>query len=170
MIDNKYLYNYNYFRQSREFQTNPKRINKLVKKILEYNPKSVLDVGCGLAGVVMELRKRKIDAIGCDFSPELEKIWGFKKYLDIADARELPYLDDRFDLVFSSDFFEHIYEEDIDKVASEMKRVGRKVIAFVADDLGKSISQRQRQYHVTHKPIDYWKDRLVGIDVFSSHL
>lgn len=169
MPDNRHLYTYNYFHQSKNFQLKPERTKKLVDKILEYSPRSVLDVGCGLAAVVNELRKISIDAIGCDFAPPLEKLWGYKKYLDTADARKLPYLDNKFDLVFSSDFFEHVDEEDIDQVASEMKRVGKKVIAFIADDNDVYLNARQRGLHVTHKPLSWWKNKLKDVEVFSSH-
>ena len=49
-----------------------------------------------------------------------------------------------------------------------MKRVGNRVITFVADDR-RSINARQRELHVTHKPLDWWKEKLKGIEVFSSH-
>lgn len=169
MNDHRHLYNYNYFHQSKDFQLKPERTEALVEKILEYSPEIVLDVGCGLGAIVNELTKKGIVATGVDFAPDLEKIWGKKLNFLIADARELPFNDNSFDLVFSSDFFEHIDEEDIDKVSGEMQRVGKKVIAFIADDNGVYLNARQRQLHVTHKPLIWWQEKLAGIEVFSSH-
>jgi hypothetical protein len=73
-------------------------------------------------------------------------------------------------VVFSSDFFEHLEEKDIDKVASEMKRVGKLVIAFVADDKGTTLTKRQQQFHLTHKLMSWWMDKLGDIQVYSSHI
>lgn len=172
MKDNRHLYTYNYFHQSKNFQLNPERTRKLIKKVMESEPKSVLDVGCGLGSVVNELIEKGINAVGVDFAPDLQKIWGknYQKHFFIADARSLSsYIKTKSDVVFSSDFFEHIDEEDIDKVAREMKKVGKKVIAFVADDIGGELNARQRSLHVTHKPLPWWEQKLRGIDVYSSH-
>lgn len=163
----KDLYNKKYFKASFGFQADPKRIARFVETIDKYNPTNVLDVGCGIGSLVRALD----NATGVDFSPDLkERFWNNDPRFIEAEATGLPFQDDSFDLVFSSDFFEHIKEENIDKVASEMKRVGKRVITFVADDIGEKLSYRQRLYHVTHKPLSWWKDRLVGIEVFSSHL
>ena len=171
MKDNRHLYNYNYFHQSKNFQTHPERTKRLVEKILEYDPNSVLDVGTGLGAVVNELLNRNVIARGIDFAPILKKIWGknHNVIFFIQDSRNIDFPDNSFDLVFSSDFFEHIDEEDIDKIANEMKRVGNKVITFVADDLGGKLNRRQREFHPTHKSLDWWKEKLRGIEVFSSH-
>lgn len=164
---NKDLYNKKYFKASLGFQANPKRIAKFVELINSYNPTNVLDVGCGIGSLVRSLD----NATGVDFSPDLrEQFWGNDPRFIEAEATRLPFQDNSVDLVFSSDFFEHIPEEDIDKVASEMIRVGGKVITFVADDIGENLSYRQRLYHITHKPLSWWKDRLQGIEVYSSHI
>lgn len=168
-MDNKHLYNYNYYHQSKNFQTKPERTEKLVEEILKYNPRNVLDVGCGLGAVVNELNERRVRAWGIDFSEDLVDIWHGGPFL-YMDAKDMSFWNNReFDLVVSSDFFEHIYEQDIDTVALEMKRVGEKVIAFVADDTGEYLNARQRELHVTHKPLSWWKEKLKGIEVFSSH-
>ena len=173
MKDNRHLYTYKYFHQSKDFQLKPERIKKIIKKIMEHdNPHFILDVGCGLGAVVNELRGMGKQAEGVDFAPDLKGIWGEKDYFQIADARDLPYDDKSFYVVLSSDFFEHINEEDIDKVANEMKRVVMdkgKVLAFVADDIGGYLNRRQRDLHVTYKPLEWWKEKLKGIEVFSAH-
>lgn len=170
MADNRHLYDYNYYHVSKNFQTNPDRTKRLVEKILYYEPKNVLDVGCGLGSVVNELNKRGIRSWGIDFSKDLIGIWHGGPFL-YMDSRDMSFWNDNeFDLVFSSDFFEHIDEEDIDKVAEEMKRVGKQVITFVADDISGPLTAKQREYHVTHKPLDWWKEKLKDIEVFSSHL
>jgi ubiquinone/menaquinone biosynthesis C-methylase UbiE len=152
------------------FQKEPTRIVKFMQLIKQYNPKNVLDVGCGIGTLVKELNKNKIDAFGIDFSADLKSFWNDNYHFSVSDANKTPYEDGHFDIVFSSDFFEHLNEEDIDGVANEMKRIGKRVIAFVADDLGKRLNHRQTMYHCTHKPIKWWIDKLQGIDVHTSHI
>jgi ubiquinone/menaquinone biosynthesis C-methylase UbiE len=165
----KSLYDYKYFSLSRNFQTDPFRMERMVDVILKSNPSTILDVGCGLGSVVNILRDRwKCAAYGIDFADVLKTIW-IKPYFSIADAKDLPFANKSFDLVFSSDFFEHLKEEDIDSVLTEMKRVGNKTITFVAESLGKDLTEDQRKFHQTHKPMDWWKNKLIEVDVYSSH-
>lgn len=48
----------------------------------------------------------------------------------VGDARKLPFDDDSFDYVVSSDMLEHISKEDREKVIKEMIRVSRKSVLF----------------------------------------
>jgi ubiquinone/menaquinone biosynthesis C-methylase UbiE len=166
----KNLYDYKYYLASKKFQGEGKRLEKFSDLIKSYNPTKVLDVGCGIGYLVKKLNKDGIETIGIDFSPDLEEFWGDDDDFFEMDAKQILFPDKAFDVVFSSDFFEHLDEDDVDGVATEMKRVGKKVITFVADDLGKPLNRHQSLYHLTHKPIDWWEDRLKGIDVHSSHL
>lgn len=167
----KSLYDFKYFKASSKFQKNKMRLDKLLEVIKLYHPKTVLDVGCGLGFLVNKLNDESISAIGIDFSPDLKKyFWGNNISLSVADAKDMPFDNKSFDLVFSSDFFEHIDEIDVPRVANEMKRVGKKVIAFVADSNGEKLHYRQTLYHVTHKDLDWWKEKLQGIKVFSSRI
>lgn len=167
----KTLYDKAYYKASKDFQLRPERTEIFINKVLETNPTSVLDVGCGLGALVHELNRRGISATGIDFADDLKQhYWGKATYFQVADARDLPFKDGSFDVVFSSDFFEHIDEEFVDRVASEMKRVGRRIITYVADSLGKSLNRHQAQYHVTHKPIEWWREKLIGMEVYSSHV
>lgn len=166
-MDNK-LYNYKYYKVSMGFQTKRPILDKFVSLIKELKPTRVLDVGCGIGTLVKRLNSEGIQAIGIDFSDALEEFWGDDDNFFQMDATQIDFPDKSFDVVFSSDFFEHIAEEDIDKVTSEMKRVGKKIIAFVADDTGGPLHRRQAQYHLTHKPIEWWDEKLEGIEVHSS--
>lgn len=165
MKTNLQLYDYKYFRASKPFQNNLNRLNQLVSAIEVYQPKTVLDVGCGLGVLVRALRRKGIEAIGTDFAPILkEKAWKRKQtYLQIAEASDLPFPDKSFDVVFSSDFFEHIPDEEIDQIVSEMKRVGKKVIARVCYEM--HLTEKQAKYHVTNKPKEWWVKRLEGIEL-----
>ena len=157
------LYHYKYFHSSRQFQKNPARLEKMYKQIESYKPTKMLDVGCGLGYFVNYCRQKDIWAFGIDFAPILKDHWWkqLSWYL-VADAKKIPFSDNYFDLVYSSDFFEHIPEEEIDKVASEMKRIGEKVVARIAFE-NKSLHDHQLEYHCTNKPREWWEKKLKGI-------
>lgn len=156
------LYNKKYFRASRKFQQDKARLEALVAEIKRYKPVNVLDVGCGLGVVVRKLWNEGIIAYGIDFAPDLQEIWGEDDInLQIADAKKIPFADKTFDVVFSSDFFEHIPEDEIDQVLSEMKRVGKIIIACIAYEA--KLTPRQALYHVTNKPKEWWVKRLPNV-------
>lgn len=161
-MDNRYLYNESYFIKSRKFKLNEERLKELEDIIVKYKPRTVLDVGCGFGALVRRLNKRGIRAIGTDFAPTLKKIFWVGWCFVEADAKNLPFSTNAFDLVFSSDFFEHIDEADIEKVRSEMFRVSTGlIIARVAYQ--DKLTKRQKLYHVTNKPKQWWEDKLRGI-------
>lgn len=155
----KSLYNKRYFKGSRNFQKNAERVNALADAVMAHNPKNVLDVGSGLGFLVKELNHRGIAAQGIDFAETLKDDFQVE-YCVVGDARNLPYSDQSFDVVVSSDFFEHIDDEDIDQVFSEMKRVGKIVLARIAfyDD----ITPLQARYHVSNQTKEWWEKRLPG--------
>lgn len=125
-------------------------------------PESVLDVGCGLGTLVYKLKREGIEAVGVDFADVFKKLCEEDFFIQ-ADAKKLPFKDNSLDVVFSSDFFEHIPEEDINTVYNEMKRVGKRVVAEIACDTGGKLRRHQQAYHLTHKPKDWWVDKLPGI-------
>jgi len=92
------LYNYKYFISSRRFQRDKNRLKELVSIVKSYEPKSVLDVGCGIGNLVLKLREAGIEAFGVDSAESLESFW-HKDYFSFADAKSLPFKEDEFDLL-----------------------------------------------------------------------
>jgi ubiquinone/menaquinone biosynthesis C-methylase UbiE len=164
--DTKYLYNAGYFKKAAKYIAKPERLDYLTKIVLSCNPKKVLDVGCGVGQLVESVRDRGVDAYGTDFSPALPAYWGDKPYFKVADADKQPFGDKEFDLVISADFFEHVKEEDVEAVAAEMIRVGKRVLAWIAVE--KKLNERQLLFHVVNKPLEWWVAKLPGIEVFNS--
>ena len=119
-------------------------------------------MGCGPGTLVKLLRSYGIKAYGIDNAKALKELWK-EDYFSIADAQDLPFEDKDFDIVFSSDFFEHIQHWDIDRVAKEMKRVGKVVIAEIAFQA--PLTERQKKYHVTNKPRSWWEQQLPGVKI-----
>ena len=160
----QYLYNEEYFRAGRKFFKDVKRNQEFVDFIKTFNPKSVLDVGCGTGTLVKLLRDNGIEAYGIDFAPILKEKYWKEHYCLYADAKKIPFEDNAFDIVVSSDFFEHIPEEEIDTVYNEMKRVGNKIIARIAFE--DKLTEKQKLYHCTNKPKSWWIEKLPNIIFF----
>lgn len=73
------------------------------QKIIAYNPSSILDYGCGKGALVKYLREQGIHAEGYD------------PYVSGWDARPAKQ-----DVLVSTDFLEHIAEEDLSEVFTDM--------------------------------------------------
>ncbi|MHC4166247.1 MAG: class I SAM-dependent methyltransferase [Planctomycetota bacterium] len=86
----------------------------------------ILEVGCGIGSLVVELSKKGYNITGTDISREAIK-YGLEKYGDIRlmvqPAEELDFEDSVFDAVLSFDLFEHV--KTIDRHISEVRRVLR---------------------------------------------
>jgi len=159
-----------------------------------FNPKGLLDVGAGRGTFIAYARDEAgIEAIGFDYSEwaigdgrygqigktihECKEDW-----IRLHDATEpWPYEDNSFDLIVALDFYEHIYEEDLEFVIGEMYRVASKYI-FLQIAVSSTIGLRGREEagyafkkgeevpiglegcavagHVTVKPESFWYDRL----------
>lgn len=157
-----------------------------------FNPKNLLDVGAGRGTFIAYAREEAgIEAVGFDYSEWATSDEGryrgcMKEWLRLHDATETwPYEDNSFDLVVALDFFEHIYEEDLEFVIGEMYRVASKYIFLQIavsgtgglqgrDEKGYVLSKGEEipielegcavAGHVTVKPEDWWYERLYNDD------
>ena len=113
-----------------------------------FDPRNLLDVGAGRGTFIAYARDAGIEAEGFDYSEWAvvdgrygqigETVHKCKpEWLRLHDATEpWPYEDDSFDLLVALDFFEHIYEEDLDFVINEMYRVAEKYILLEIATVG----------------------------------
>ncbi|HEX7749444.1 MAG TPA: class I SAM-dependent methyltransferase [Bordetella sp.] len=90
----------------------------------------VLDIGCGKGFLLyeMSLLEPGLEICGIDISPYAiehakEEI---RDRLQVANAIQLPFPDDHFDLVFSITTLHNLHNYDLDKALREMERVGKK--------------------------------------------
>jgi SAM-dependent methyltransferase len=132
--------------------------------------RTVLDAGCGSGIVVRHFLSKGYVARGIELSewivqtqcPDLLQ----DGIVQIGSLEDLPYHDNSFDLVFSSDVLEHIPEEAIPRVVSELVRVSRR-------DLFLSISLRpssmNNKYHLTLRPREWWESRFTDCGVSVNH-
>ena len=115
---------------------------------LNINPKTCLDVGCGLGRLVWWLRFFGIDAYGLDFSETVKSIAqpNVKKYIKFGDATNIPYPDKSFDLVVSFDLLQHIDRSLLHKSIKETIRVSKKYL------LHKIYTRENHWIKITHRP------------------
>jgi SAM-dependent methyltransferase len=96
-------------------------------KWAEGRGRRVLDYGCGAGEIVGLLRKRGVEAFGCDVfyeggSSEKSIPDSLRPFICRMDER-IPFADQTFDVVVSNMVLEHV--PDLDSVLREMRRVLR---------------------------------------------
>lgn len=101
---------------------------KLIQDILSYNPKSVLEFGCGV-GKNLELLKGKVDEhLGIDISAKAVEI-ARKKNLNVMNTDEVSLKTIRnYDIVFTCSVLDHV--EDIGNIVNELKRIANLAIVI----------------------------------------
>ena len=92
---------------------------------------TALDVGCSTGWAVRRLAGEGVGASGIDVAPQPVS-QGRAAGLDLhrGSAAALPFEADSFDLVMSTDCFEHLRPEDVEAAVDEACRVARTTLAF----------------------------------------
>ena len=83
----------------------------IVNRVLDLNPKTILDLGCGNGNIIARLQKRlDADYYGLDIS-EAMIAQAEKRLRDVhfmvGDAEKLPYEADKFDVIVCNASFHH---------------------------------------------------------------
>lgn len=90
-------------------------------------PKSIIDLGAGCGGFVSFTASQGIDSTGLEFSRFAVDncLPGARAHLVHWDLANIPWpaKDEGYDWSTAIDFFEHIFESDVDAVVAEAKRV-----------------------------------------------
>lgn len=139
-------------------------INIVQNLINNYEFKTVLDAGCGSGDVVRCLIDHGYEARGIELSSEVLRNHASDLYkkniVQQGSLLALPFPDNSFDVVFSSEVLEHIPEMDIPFVASELNRVAKKVV-FMTISLRPS--SNFNLYHITLKPRKWWEQHFLNL-------
>lgn len=114
-----------------EYRTKHSEKNKYVRlfeKYLEKPPRVVLEIGIGQGGFTSSVKKMLNPSIffGLDYERDwldIAKIRDFETECVVADARNLPFRDDAFDLMYSAYTLEHI--PGLEAVVSETRRTSK---------------------------------------------
>lgn len=142
----------------------------------------VLEIGCGV-GLLGEAIKKKLEphnpilyfGLDLNYDPELTSAKGRKLSPIQADATDLPFPDNSFDKIVSTDVFEHI--DDPEKLGKEMCRVlkkgGRAFIVIADPSEGRFHFVKGHIKRTEGKTdVDFWEEMFGGcgfeIDIKSS--
>ena len=106
-------------------------LNKIIAKFQNTNEKlKILDIGCGDAVFINMIylmhNKKKLELYGIDSSSiaiEAAKIRNPNAIFKVANVYNLPFEDNYFDIIVSSDVIEHILEPN--KMLMEIKRTAK---------------------------------------------
>lgn len=125
---------------------------------------SLLDVGCAKGFMLHDLAELipGITVAGIDVSAYAieHAIEDMKPFVQVADARELPFPDKSFDVVISINTIHNLERADLAQALREIERVARRG-AFVTVDAYRDEDERQRMmaWNLTAKTImhvDEW--------------
>lgn len=115
----------------------------------------ILDVGCGMGLLARTLLRKGVDARGVDVAPapieEANRLAPGR--FQVASILELPFDDESFDTVVSTDCLEHIREEDVPRALAELARVTRHG-AFIRLAV---TPDRDRTWHLTIRDRSWWE-------------
>lgn len=121
---------------------------------LQWQPKSVLDVGCGYNEFCGRLKARisGIKAIGADFACPGADVR--------ATATALPFFDKSFEVVTSFDCLEHLLPEEVEPALREMARVASKFV-FSICHRPSVITWEGHNLHPTVQPESWWIEQII---------
>ena len=128
---------------------------KHVNDVLRLEPESMIDIGAGYNEFVKTIRSRisydDSEFIGTDIACPGADV--------IAAAHNLPFEDERFDLVVSFDCMEHIPEEEVPLAIKEFHRVGKRI--YLQISLTHSPTRIDGEpVHVCVKPKEWWLESI----------
>ena len=122
--------------------------------IKEWQPKSLVDIGCGYNEFVKETKLLGIDSIGVDFACRDADI--------IADAKNLPFENKKFDVLTSFDMLEHLLPSEVKIVLKEFSRVSNRFVFSISYQ--PSVWKWKGQtLHPTVMPEEWWICRIVEL-------
>jgi SAM-dependent methyltransferase len=156
------LYGEDYFEMfnNKDYFAKAIRLLSYCAVIVHMEVKTVLDVGCGPNFLCDYLNKLGVDATGVDFSTASGADV-------IASATDMPFEDQSYDLVFSSDLLEHLNEGDIDKSISEFSRIGKHQahnFCCVEND-----APGNDPWHITKESRQWWFQRFEQHGLYPTH-
>ena len=129
--------------------------------VISWQPRFVVDFGCGGNDFILELRRRGIDGLGVDFVNAQADI--------VAPMHCIPLAGGIADVVTSFDALEHLLPEDVDPVLAEMRRVatsgGRPGGRFIFSICTRPslITVDGQNLHPTVRPIEWWLERIARV-------
>lgn len=112
-----------------------------------HNIKSMLDVGCGPGGQVMQAIDMGLDAVGIDGDFTIDRLgdhWHIHDYTKGPTA-----LNRQFDLVWSCEFVEHVYEQYMGNFLQDFAKGTWVCMTYAPPGY-------PGHHHVNCQPAEYW--------------
>ena len=139
-----------YFREQEGQPARSRRIEWIAGRLAHYQPRSILEVGCGYGKLLRELRERlDVPLVGVDFSPtQLELARNYLGPVDgiellLGCGEQLPFPDGSFDMVVTSAVILHNPPRVAELIRREVLRVARR---FAAHNEETSVSYNRYGY------------------------
>jgi len=145
------IYDRRFFRNTIEFEAGSAQAAAGIL-YRHFQPKSVIDIGCGCGIYLRQLQALGVEIAGYDGSPAAleESLVGDK--IKIADLSQPFFPDKKYDLCLCFEVAEHLPAESADVLVDSLVRCSD-IIAFTAAIPGqgpKSIG------HINEQPHEYW--------------
>ena len=137
--------------------------SKLIKmlKIKSLAGKSVLEVGCGIGDVLLEISKAKpkelfgVDASEWAIMNAKQLLQGVPVDLSVVDGLRLPFPEKSFDTVLVMYELQHFGDKrDLEKVIYEVSRVSRQWVVLVEHTAQKEVATE----HYIARPVEFYKE------------
>lgn len=147
------------------------RFKELIKYFKITKDMKVLDIGCGRGEMVLFTAKNKAIAYGIDYSKPAIQLANIvknkqkkeiknKMHFELMDAKGLKFGDSSFNLVILTDVVEHLYDDELDVVFSEIYRVLKKggmlVVHTAPNKLFNEITYKYYSYPVSTFLVNFW--------------
>lgn len=147
------------YRRNDDYKTHLARDISWIKAYLQYE--SVLDIGCSTGASLPLLAASGQRSTGVDASAvAVRRALQLGRNVVQALATNLPFSDRSFDLVVSSDFFEHLHPDDVCGAVHEMVRVATRFIFVRVAPRKDRIKIWKRlaghHLHLTIRPMEWW--------------
>jgi SAM-dependent methyltransferase len=134
------------------------------------NPRSVVDVGCGIGTFLKVFRQQGVsDILGIDgkWVDHSKLMIGEKDFLE-ADLERPIRLGREFDLVLCLEVAEHLVAESAETIVESLTGLGKRIVFSAAT------RKQGGQNHINEQEFSYWKKKFEGrgykvIDCFRPH-
>jgi SAM-dependent methyltransferase len=121
----------------------------------EFEPQSVIDVGCGAGALLVSLEEAGVTCVGFDYAAAaLERCRRSGLTVRRLDIERDPIPTDRADVVVSTEVAEHLDEEHADRFVELLTTLAPTAVVTAA------LPGQGGTDHVNEQPNDYWIDKF----------